>query len=74
MRKRCAIGLRAKLAAQRLMELEHESGSILLIGNGIFNRLIAKQLKMQGYQGPKAPTLRHFGWSTYKKRAVRAET
>lgn len=41
-------GQRAKIAANRLIS-HAESGSVLLLGHGMFNHLIAKQLKQQGW-------------------------
>lgn len=41
-------GQRAKIAAKRLISLA-ESGSVLLLGHGMMNHLIAKQLKQQGW-------------------------
>ena len=43
---------RAQRAARRLVEMARERGSVLLVGHGIMNRLIAKQLRISGAAGP----------------------
>ncbi|AOW13826.1 histidine phosphatase family protein [Hydrogenophaga crassostreae] len=54
---------RAKAAAIQLVALAEE-GSVLLIGHGIMNRLIAKELSAMGWRG-KVPQRAHWGVSTY---------
>jgi broad specificity phosphatase PhoE len=54
-----AATVRAELAAQRLLELARESGSVFLIGHGIMNRLVARQLRARGAVGPLSPS---HGW------------
>ncbi len=39
-----AIGDRAKLAAQALVDQAEENGDVMLIGHGIINRMIANHL------------------------------
>ncbi|MCU7927406.1 MAG: histidine phosphatase family protein [Candidatus Thiodiazotropha sp. (ex Dulcina madagascariensis)] len=43
---------RAVEAAQRLIQLANEYGSVLLVGHGLINHLIAKELLMEGWVGP----------------------
>jgi broad specificity phosphatase PhoE len=45
--------LRARDAAQRLMELARQHGSVLLVGHGVMNRLIARVLLASGAIGPR---------------------
>jgi broad specificity phosphatase PhoE len=61
---------RARLAARHLVELAEEKGSVLLIGHGIMNQLIAKELLALGWRGPKRPSSGYWKSSTY----IREET
>jgi broad specificity phosphatase PhoE len=45
--------VRARGAAQRLIELARERGSVLLVGHGVMNRLIAAALLARGAVGPR---------------------
>jgi len=45
--------VRAREAAQRLVELARERGPVLLVGHGIMNRLIAEALLARGAVGPR---------------------
>lgn len=55
--------IRAKAAAKKLVALAEE-GSVLLIGHGIMNRLIAKELSAMEWCGEK-PRSGYWGVSTY---------
>ncbi|TLX56645.1 fructose-2,6-bisphosphatase [Stutzerimonas nosocomialis] len=59
---------RARQAAERLIALAQEHGSVLLMGHGIMNILIARHLRAQGWKGPQLLFLRDY-WhpSTYRK-------
>jgi broad specificity phosphatase PhoE len=61
---------RAVLAAQRLEALAREHGRVLLLGHGVFNRMIARQLKNSGWSGPASPSNRHWGMAIYHKTAT----
>jgi len=52
---------RAKLAAQRLVSLS-EQGTGMLVGHGIMNKMIARELRRLGWQAEKHASSRH--WST----------
>ncbi|MCQ4314326.1 histidine phosphatase family protein [Pseudomonas stutzeri] len=43
---------RASAAAERLIEFAERYGSVLLMGHGIMNILIARQLRKRGWAGP----------------------
>ncbi len=43
---------RASQAADRLVELARTHGSVMLIGHGIMNMLIASELRKRGWRGP----------------------
>ncbi|WP_158782754.1 histidine phosphatase family protein [Pantoea sp. BAV 3049] len=53
--------LRAKQAAARLIELSRH-GNVLLLGHGIMNKMIARQLRKEGWLAEKHASSRH--WST----------
>ena len=44
---------RAASAAQKLIKLAKRNGSVVLIGHGFLNRFISKELRLQGWQGPR---------------------
>ena len=44
---------RARDAALRLMELAKQHGSVLLVGHGVMNRMIARVLLARGARGPR---------------------
>jgi broad specificity phosphatase PhoE len=44
---------RAQRAAERLVELAREHGSVMLIGHGQINRLIARALRRMGWHGSR---------------------
>lgn len=56
---------RAGAAAQRLIGLAEEHGSVFLMGHGVMTLLIARQLQAQGWTGPKRPANRHWQFSIY---------
>lgn len=55
---------RAKAAAQKLIPLA-EKGSVLLVGHGIMNRLIAKELIALGWSGSTKQQSNHWSASVY---------
>jgi broad specificity phosphatase PhoE len=57
--------VRAKLAAERLVELACLSGAVMLVGHGVMNRLIARQLRILGARGPKYSAGRHWKFTVY---------
>src|SRR5207248_2304165 len=48
---RVDAGARASRMADRLTAAAHTHGSVLAVGHGIFNRLIAGELKRRGWRG-----------------------
>lgn len=60
--------VRAGQAADRLIELAERHGSVLLLGHGIMNVLIAWQLRKRGWRGPLHLLLKDY-WkpSIYRK-------
>ncbi len=61
--------IRAKAAAQLLAELATKHGSVALVGHGIFNRLLAHELRNAGWVGPKNPGTQHWRFGIYEKPA-----
>lgn len=57
---------RAKLATEELIKMAVNHGSVLLIGHGIFNRFLAKELINNGWHGPKNPGYAYWGFGVYK--------
>ena len=58
--------VRARGAAQQLMSLAGARGPVLMIGHGIVNLLIARQLLALGCRGPKRPSTGHWQLSRYR--------
>ena len=59
--------IRASYSAQKLMGLAKEHESVLFVGHGIFNRLLAKELKSLGWSGPSNPGSKHWSFGIYEK-------
>ena len=55
---------RASSAADILIG-QTRQGSVVLVAHGGINRLIAKELRRRGWQGPRLPQSRHWGCTTY---------
>lgn len=60
-----ATKIRAKTAALKLIALA-EQGPVLLVGHGIMNRLIAKELIALGWTGPAKHQSKYWGASVYR--------
>lgn len=58
---------RARSAATRLIELSGRHQSVFLVGHGIMTALIAKQLTLMGWVGPKRPAHGYWQFSVYRK-------
>jgi broad specificity phosphatase PhoE len=58
---------RAILAAAKLAHHSEVSGPVLYVGHGIFNRLVAKELKKLGWSGPGNISSNYWGCSVYRK-------
>ena len=56
---------RAARAADTLHELAERYGSIIVIGHGFMNALLATQLRRLGWAGPGFPSRRHWAFSVY---------
>lgn len=62
---------RAKAAAQQLM-VAADKGPVLLVGHGIMNRLIGKELLASGWVIRTPPNSRYWGMGVYGKPAAPA--
>ena len=60
---------RACAAAQRLIQLAKENGSVFLVGHGIMTMLIAKHLFAMGWVGPRRPVNQYWQFSVYHAAA-----
>ena len=56
---------RAKYASKKLIELAEEHEKVILIGHGLMNRLIAKQLNYKNWKGPVSPGKRYWEFGIY---------
>ncbi len=65
--------LRVSLAAKKLIQLAQNHDSVLLIGHGIINRFLAKELIAKGWLGEEAPNgnkywgYKYWEYTTYIK-------
>ena len=57
--------LRAKKASQQLIGYANEHKSIVLVGHGFFNMLIAKEFKKMGWKGKRKAVAKHWNCTTY---------
>jgi len=58
---------RSVLAVRQLVDLAESHQSVLLVGHGIFNRLVAQELKGLGWIGPDNPGSKYWAFRTYSK-------
>jgi broad specificity phosphatase PhoE len=59
------VSQRADLVAQELVRIAQLQGSVLLVGHGIINLLIAQKLRSLRWQGPQFPDRKYWGISEY---------
>jgi len=58
---------RAQKAAETLVEILPESGTLLLVGHGIMNGLIGVRLRKMGWKGPHLRARRLWAYGVYRK-------
>jgi len=58
---------RARQAAERLVELAEEYKNVLLVGHGLINHFIAKELQKIGWLGPSKPGNGFWGYGIYER-------
>ena len=59
---------RAMTAASRLDEMTREHGTVLLMGHGVMNRLIAKAIRKRGWVNTKKLQNSHWGYGVFEKK------
>lgn len=57
---------RAKQASKKLVEIAQLHQQVLLVGHGVFNQLIAKELHKAGWKASKKSPRKHWQYTTYK--------
>ena len=58
---------RAGSATRRLCELAREHRSVLVVGHGMFNRFVAKRLRENGWNGPRALPRAYWSFAGFSK-------
>ncbi len=59
---------RAAGSAKTLIKLAKEHKSVLFIGHGIYNKLLAQELRNLGWSGPRNPGSKYWEYGIYKIR------
>ena len=62
-----ATRVRARNVATQLSALGNLHGSVLVIGHGIFNRMLAKQLRASGWRGPRCLPLGYWSYASFHR-------
>ncbi len=57
---------RARQATEKLVELAQQHQHVLLVGHGVFNYLIAKELTKTGWKSSKKSPRKHWEYTTYE--------
>lgn len=57
---------RAKQAAEQLIKIAQQHQHVLLVGHGVFNHLIASELKKSGWLASKKSPRNYWEYTTYK--------
>jgi broad specificity phosphatase PhoE len=63
--------LRAITGAQRLKELAAEHGSVLLVGHGLLNRFLAKELLSTDWEGSASPGKQYWEFGVYTSKRLK---
>lgn len=58
---------RASKAVEKLTEIALEYESVLFVGHGVYNRIMANELRRRGWFGPKNPGARHWAFGVYER-------
>lgn len=62
--------VRASEAATKLIEIAEVNSVVLFVGHGVFNRMVANELKASGWSGPKSPGTKHWSYGVYKYKST----
>ncbi len=57
---------RAALAAAQLSSLAQQHGTVTLVGHAVINKLIATELRRQGWRGPRQPSRNFWQYASYQ--------
>lgn len=57
--------IRAEQATNKLIELAQKNEKVILIGHGLMNRLIARQLRFNNWAGPTSPGKKYWEFGIY---------
>lgn len=60
--------LRSAEAIKRLTELAQKYDHVLFVGHGVYNRMLANELRRTGWSGPKNPDVKHWQFGVYEYR------
>jgi len=63
---------RARLAADKLIDLAEMHHDVLLVGHGFINHFIAKELKQRGWQVSSKPGRNYWEYGVFKKPLISA--
>lgn len=58
---------RASEAVEKLSEIALEYESVLLVGHGVYNRILSNKLRRNGWLGPKNPGSNHWEFGVYER-------
>ncbi len=58
---------RASEAVEKLSDLAQEYESVLFVGHGVYNRMLANELRRRGWAGPKNPGSNHWTFGIYEQ-------
>ena len=58
---------RVSEAVEKLSELARRYDSVLFVGHGVYNRILANELRRHGWLGPKNPGSSHWAFGVYEK-------
>jgi broad specificity phosphatase PhoE len=59
---------RAVEAAKILIEFANGYEKVIFVGHGVFNRIVAKELRKNGWAGPKNPGSKYLTFGIYSKK------
>jgi broad specificity phosphatase PhoE len=58
---------RASDAVEMLTEIARKYESVLFVGHGVYNRILANELRRHGWLGPKNPGSNHWSLGVYER-------
>jgi len=65
-----AARARARNAASILAAHAETQGVVVVVGHGLMNLFIARQLRRRGWRGPRLPLQRHWAFDVYERTAA----